>query len=108
MRSRTPHQRRGSILPFMAIALVAIAGCVALAIDLGMIMLARTQCQSAADAAALAGARMLNGDVTSDYNRNAAGPAAVTAATTCSVLSKPIKAKDITVTVGSYRFDANQ
>src|SRR5262245_37373812 len=108
MRHQSSPKRRGSIIPFTAIALVAMVGFVALAIDLGMLMLSRTQCQSAADAAALTGARMLTGDATTDYNRPAAAPAAITAATTCSVLMKPVPAKDVTVSVGSYRFDLNQ
>src|SRR5580765_6017264 len=108
MRVPTRQERRGTIIPFMAIALVAMVGCVALAIDLGMIMLSRTECQSAADAAALTGARTLNGDVNNDYYRGAAPAAALTAATTCNVLSKPVKAKDVAITVGSYRFDTNQ
>ena len=48
--------RRGSILPFLAISLVALCGFAALSIDLGMIMVAKTQAQNAADAAAFAGA----------------------------------------------------
>ena len=40
----------------MAVSLVAILGFLALAIDVGMLMLARNELQNAADAAALAGA----------------------------------------------------
>jgi uncharacterized membrane protein len=107
-RGRGSSQRPGTIIPFLAISLVAMVGFVALAIDLGMLMLSRTQCQCTADAASLAGARMLTGDSTTDYNRPAAAPAALTTATTCSVLTKPVKAKDVTITVGSYRYDMTQ
>jgi uncharacterized membrane protein len=53
-RSRLKH-RRGAIVPLAAIFIVAIVGMIAFAVDCGMITLARTQLQSAADAAALAG-----------------------------------------------------
>jgi Flp pilus assembly protein TadG len=52
--------RAGTIVPMLAVCCVALFGFVALAIDLGMLMVARGQCQNAADAAALAGARMLD------------------------------------------------
>ena len=51
---------------------------------------------------------VIAGDVSTDYNRAAAAPAAMTAATTCSVLTKPVQAKDVSITVGSYRYDATQ
>ena len=47
--------RRGSILPLFALMLVGLVGFVALAIDVGMIAIADTQCQNAADNAAVAG-----------------------------------------------------
>ena len=53
--------RRGAIVPYVAISLVALCGFIALAIDLGMVMVAKTQAQNAADAAAFAGARTLTG-----------------------------------------------
>ena len=49
------RDRRGSMLPLFALAMVAICGFVALSVDLGLIALGRTQAQNAADAAALAG-----------------------------------------------------
>jgi Flp pilus assembly protein TadG len=61
LTTRLRSRRRGSILPLMVISLVALCGCVALAVDVGLILAARTQCQNAADAAALAGTRALDG-----------------------------------------------
>ena len=52
--------RRGTILPMLAMCLVALFGFVALAVDLGMLAVSRTQCQNAADVAALTGCRQLN------------------------------------------------
>jgi Flp pilus assembly protein TadG len=48
--------RRGSVLVFAALALVALMAAAALAIDLGMLLDTRQDAQRAADAAALAGA----------------------------------------------------
>ena len=62
MRLRPRQQRRrGSILPLVVGSLVAMCGFVALAVDIGLIALAKTQAQNAADAGAMAGARALDG-----------------------------------------------
>ena len=47
---------RGIILPLLAIVIVALVGFLALAIDLGMLAIAKTQAQQAADLAALTAA----------------------------------------------------
>ncbi|VTS01068.1 Uncharacterized protein OS=Singulisphaera acidiphila (strain ATCC BAA-1392 / DSM 18658 / VKM B-2454 / MOB10) GN=Sinac_7493 PE=4 SV=1: Tad: Tad_C [Gemmata massiliana] len=52
--------RRGSILPMLGVCLIGLFGFVALAVDLGMLAVARTQSQNAADVAALVGTRTLN------------------------------------------------
>ncbi|MGL4550338.1 MAG: pilus assembly protein TadG-related protein, partial [Gemmataceae bacterium] len=57
MAHRLHRRRTGSILPLLALTIVGLLTLVALAIDLGMLAVARTQCQSAADTAALSGAR---------------------------------------------------
>lgn len=58
------HTRRGprggSILPLLGICLIGLFGFVALAVDLGMLAVSRTQSQNAADVAALVGTRTLN------------------------------------------------
>jgi hypothetical protein len=76
--NRSSH-RCGTVLPMLAVALTSLFGFVALAVDLGMLAVSRTECQNAADAAALIGCRMLNNN-SSDVNSNLA--AAVSAATT--------------------------
>src|SRR5438874_127909 len=89
----TKNTRRvGSVLPAVVICLVALLGCVALAIDIGMMMVARTQCQTVADAAAMAGARTLNGDVANNNNYSNVGPNVVAIATASKVLSQPVQA----------------
>jgi len=50
------RSRRGSVLPTLGVCLIALFGFVALAVDLGMLAVSRTQCQNAADVAALVGA----------------------------------------------------
>jgi hypothetical protein len=54
--SRVAGRERGATLLFVAVALVALLSLAALAIDLGMLYVARNEAQRAADAAALAGA----------------------------------------------------
>ena len=56
--------RRGAILPLFALMLVGLVGFLALAIDIGIVAVAETQAQNAADNAALAGCRTLNGATT--------------------------------------------
>lgn len=63
-RIRKNMSRRGAILPLTALFMVFIAGVAAFAIDCGVIALARTQLQSAADAAALAAADSLSTSTT--------------------------------------------
>ncbi len=61
---RTPSKNlrcRGAVAPLMALLLVPILGIVAFAVDMGWIVLAKSDLQKAADAAALAGAQQLIG-----------------------------------------------
>ena len=99
MRSR----RRGSILPLAAVGLVALCGFVALAVDVGMVAIAKDQCQNAADVAAVAGARTIDGSASS--NLTAATTNAQNAATANAVLSSPVLAAEVTIQHGSYHYD---
>ena len=54
------HPRRGTVLPLLGCCLIALFSFVALAVDLGMVAVARTDAQNAADVAALTGTRALN------------------------------------------------
>src|SRR4051794_2580614 len=102
MNSTRLHSRRGSVLPLVGVSLVALFGLTALAIDVGRLSVAQTQCQNAADAAAIAGARSLDGtqDLTS------ASSTAVTAGTAWSILSVPLQASEVNVKHGSYHYDS--
>jgi hypothetical protein len=97
--------RPGTILPIVALGLVGIFGLVALAVDIGMVAVARTQCQNAADAAAMAGARVLNGNTTNNNNVKSAVQTAVSTATANTVLSKLLTQAQLTIQVGSYTYD---
>jgi len=104
--SMTRHQRPGSILPLVALCLVGLVGFTALAIDAGMLMVSRTQCQLAADAGAMAGARTLNGNVAANNNYSNAGPNTVTAATSCKVFSQLVQASNVSYSIGYYTYDS--
>src|SRR3954449_1239677 len=101
-------RRRGAILPTLVVAMVALLGFIALAIDVGMIAVARTQCQNAADAAAMAGARALNGDSAGGYNVSGATPTAVATAMASKIQSKSILSSQVQIQIGSYTYDYSQ
>ncbi len=98
-------RRPGAILSLLALGLVALFGFVALAVDIGMIAVARTQCQNAADAAAMAGARTLNGDQANSNNAANAVLNAVAAAGDNHILGRPVAAARVTVQVGTYTYN---
>lgn len=63
MRARrfTPARvRPGTILPLLALTITLLFAFIALAVDVGVLTIARTEAQNGCDAAALAGARVLN------------------------------------------------
>ena len=90
------------MLPLFALLLVAICGFVALAVDLGMVAMARTQCQNAADSAALAGARTINGSADSNLtaataNAQAAADANKLSRQAVQVVSSRRRARDLSL-----------
>jgi Flp pilus assembly protein TadG len=111
---RHPRQpgRPGSILPLVAISMIALFGMVALAIDIGVIAVARTQVQSAADAGALAGARTLNGDATTTNNvanaQTAAQNGAVSSGNTDGnmVTNTKLTTSQVTATPNVYSYNS--
>ena len=106
MKARRPRhakRSRGAILPLTAIALVGLCGFVALAVDVGMLAIARAQAQDAADAAAVAGARSLNGSTGS--NLAGATAAATTQATRNTILGTQIASGEVAVQHGAYHYN---
>ena len=109
MRIQKGQAQQGSILPLLVIGLVALLGFVALAVDVGMMALANTQCQVAADSAALTGVRTLNGDTSNANNMNNSTTAttnATTAASTCTILSQAIQSSQVTILLGLYTYNS--
>ena len=108
-RFNRPAPRSGSILPLVVLCLIALMGMVSLAVDIGLVAVARTQAQDIADLAALAGARQLNGDTSNGNNLNnvaAAISSAQTAADNNNILSKAIATSMITTQTGINTYDS--
>jgi hypothetical protein len=104
MKYTTNQSRRpGGIMPLVVISLVGLIGFVAMAVDVGMIALARTQVQHVADTAAMTAARTLNGSPTQDLTRPVTNARLVAA--TNQVLSDTIPAADVAVRLGAYHYD---
>ncbi len=61
-------RRRGTIVPLLALTTVLLFAFIALAVDVGVLTIARTEAQNGCDSAALAGARVLNNRSTSVNN----------------------------------------
>jgi Flp pilus assembly protein TadG len=95
--------RRGTILAYLAITLVVLIAFCALAIDLGMLMIARTQVQNAADAAAFAGARTLSGGTTANLLQATTNGQTVAHAN--HILGSAIPTATVTMTHGAYHYD---
>lgn len=105
VRIESARRRRGAVLPIVAVCLIGLMGFIALAIDIGMMVVARSQCQNAADIAALAGARTLDGKA-SDNNVALATAEAREAAAANSILNGRIQPAQVTaVRPGIYRYD---
>src|SRR3954468_24606687 len=101
-RHRHRTRRRGATLPLVALSLVGMCSFVALGVDVGRVAVARVQCQNAADVAAMAGARSLNGVLPQDLSTPTGN--AVAAAQKYQVLSQPIANTDIAITHGTYHY----
>ena len=95
--------QRGAILVMLAIGLVMVCSFVALAVDIGLIALAKTEFQNAADAAALAGARSLNGS--GDSNLSGATSNALAAAIANPVLNATLASNNLSVQHGAYHYN---
>jgi len=102
MKSTSSNLRRGIVLPLIAVSLIALVGLVALAVDFGRLALAQTECQNAADSAAIAGARSLD----ATQNLSLATTNATNAAVSCPVLGGSLQSSEIDVQHGAYHYDA--
>ncbi len=98
-------RRRGMVLVLFLVTLITLFTFLALAIDLGMLAVARTQCQAAADAAAMAGTRTLNGITSSNNNYSNVSPQALSAAESNSILGNAVQSSQVTVNIGRYAYN---
>ena len=100
------RDRRGTVLVLFAVSMLAIMAFMALAIDLGMLAVARTQCQDAADAAAMAGAGRSTASPATGHNNNYSNvsPNAIAAVTANSVLGKSLTSSQLNLQIGRYSY----
>jgi Flp pilus assembly protein TadG len=103
--SRSAPVRKGTVLAFLALVLVVLVGFLALAIDIGMLAIARSQAQNAADVAALTAARSLNGDPTTSYNQSLATTNAQAVVSYNTILHQPMTGSQVALTYGTYDYN---
>jgi Flp pilus assembly protein TadG len=89
----------------MALIMVGLIGFLGLAIDIGMLSIAKTQAQNAADLAALTAARTLNGNPATTYNNANATTNAQNLLTWNYILGQSITSSQLTLTYGSYDYN---
>ncbi len=106
------RRRRGSIMPVLALLIVAMCGFVAISVEISTIAMVKVQCQNAADTSAIAGARALDGS--SGNNVSGSQTIATTAAssnyalganTSSQVAMVNFASTEITYTPGTYHYD---
>jgi hypothetical protein len=97
---RLYRNQRGMSMLFVSLGMLGFIGASTLAIDVGMLMTARTQAQTSADSGALAGATAL---VYNDFtNRSQNGPAVTSAVNTA--LTNQVIAQPVSVRPGDVEF----
>jgi Flp pilus assembly protein TadG len=99
------ERRRASVLPILAISLVALVSFVALAVDVGMLVISRAQVQNAADLAALTAARSLDGSATNNYNQTDATTNAQNILSYNKILGQAIQNTQLQLSYGSYDYN---
>jgi len=107
-------RRRGAVLPMVTICLIALVGCVALAVDIGLIGDARAELQDHVDAAVLAAVRQLDGVTTASTIKTAAEDAARDTVKVNRMFGKLLNEADLgaggnvkNLQIGVYRYDAS-
>ena len=95
----------GTALALMAITLVALIAFLALAIDIGMLAIARTQAQNAADVACLTAARTVNGDSSTTYNFSNATTNAQSILTYNRILNQSVGSSQLSLNYGTYDYN---
>ena len=97
--------RSGTVIPVLVLCIVGLCCFIALAVDVGMLTIAKTQAQNAADMAALTATRTLSGNSsTSAWNNIAATANAQALLSYNTILKQPIQATQLTLVYGSYNY----
>ncbi|MGO9597613.1 MAG: hypothetical protein ACLP7Q_06400 [Isosphaeraceae bacterium] len=97
--------RRGTVLPLVIFTIVAQIAFLALAVDLGLTAIAKTQVQQAADLVALTATRSLNGSAAGGYNQSTATTNAQSILSHNYVLGKSIQSSQLSMSFGSYDYN---
>jgi uncharacterized membrane protein len=107
MRPTHRTDRRGTVLPLVGVCLIGLFAFVALAVDLGLLAVSRTECQNAADISALAACRTLNNKPGSiNNNLQEAVDVAKETATANPLFNEYLKTGQIkSIEVGQYSYD---
>jgi Flp pilus assembly protein TadG len=90
----------------LAVTMIGLITLVALAMDIGLVAMGRNHAQNAADVAALAGVRALNGDVGNNNNYSQVAPTAEAAATVNKVMGTAITPSNLTTEIGYYAYNS--
>ena len=97
--------RRGTVVPYLALTIVALVGFLGLALDIGMVAIAKAQAQNAADLAVLTAMRTVNGDPTDNYNQTAATANAQRVLARNYILGQTIPPAELQLSYGSYDYN---
>ena len=99
------QRRPGTVISLLAFTIVALLAFLALSIDIGMLAIAKSQVQNAADLASLTACRTLNGNSTNNYNNAQATTNAQNILTYNNILGQSITSTQLTLTYGSYDYN---
>lgn len=102
---RASWKRPGVVLVTTTLCCLVLIGFVALAVDLGMVAVARTQAQHAADAAAMSGARRLTGNSALNNHVSYVLPVVRTVAKQNRILGNAVTNAQIATQVRAYTFN---
>ena len=114
--NRLDHRRirRGSILPVVALLMVCLCGFTAMSVEVATIASVKAQCQNAADSAALAGTRTLNGSASSNISQAQAKALSAASANAALGLNSggkmamvPFTSAEVTTICGTYHYDTS-
>ena len=94
--------RRGTILPIVTVCLGVLCGFTAMAIDIGLMSIAKNQLQNSADSASLTAARTLSGG--SNPNLSGATSNGQAAALAAPIVGGTIQTGDVAISLGSFYY----